>query len=32
MQFTRPPRIMQFMFFGLLIPLARLLGYKEKLT
>ncbi len=28
MQFTRPPRIVQGLLFGLLTPLARLLGYR----
>jgi hypothetical protein len=28
MQLTRPPRIVQKMLFGLLTPLARLLGYR----
>ena len=28
MQFTRPPRIVQEILFGLLTPLARLLGYR----
>jgi hypothetical protein len=28
MQFTRPPRIVQRILFGLLAPLARLLGYR----
>jgi hypothetical protein len=27
-QFTRPPRIVQGILFGLLTPLARLLGYR----